>query len=679
MKHFLSIIILSFICLNSINSQDYKFGEVSKLELQEKKYPMDSAANAAILYRYENVRFEFSQNNGFTQIKEVIMKIKIYNKEGLDWANEKIYLYKGNSGSDETIKGIKGFTYNLKNGKIEKDKLKSDGIFNEKATDLYSICSFALPNVKAGSIIEYKYTIRSPFIQIDDIELQFSIPVKKLDVSISTPQFYKYKMRLNPKAFYIPTYTEKKINKTLSVSNRVSNNSPSSGINQFGNGSKISQNSISYFDNNIIFSEENIPSLTAESFAGSINNYKAKLSLELEAKLAKEGYVEKSYAISWDKVSKAIYESSNFGGQLNKSSFFKDDLSNILDGVDDDFHKAYLIESFVKSKVKWNGSYSIYAHKGIRAAYKEGEGNVAEINLLVVAMLRSQGLDANPVLVSTRNNGTPLFPTREGFNYVICMVQSENSYLLIDATEPFSANNVLPERVLNWQGRVIKDKGKSSWVDLTSNKKSKESTMLNVKIGNDFIATGKVRKNFTDNLALKYRKRYTNLSIDDHIKSLESKKGDLEITDLIYENDKNLSQPVKVTYDYKLSDGIDEIADKLYFSPLLFLAIEENPFKLEERLYPIDFVSPHGDMSIVNIMLPEGYKVEFLPKSEAVEFRDGDVKFEYILKENGKYLSLKVNLEINNAIVQPADYKSFKVFFNKIVEKQAEQIVLTKV
>jgi hypothetical protein len=673
---YLLIIIISILSLTVLNSQDYDFGEVSKLELQERFYPTDSSANAAILYRSETLNFNYNEANGFSQQKEVITRIKIYNKEGLDWANKKVLLYKGRNGNDEKMKGIKGYTYNLKDGKIDKSKLKNEGVFSEQATDVYEISSFTLPNVTEGSVIEYRYTVSSPFLQIDDIDLQFSIPVKKLNISVSTPQFYKYNKRLNPKAFYRPNYEERKEYKEVMLSQRGASISGNGAI---GSGSSRVNRAFNYFNNVLSLSEQNIPSLSAESFGGNINNYKAKLSLELEARLAQEGYVEQSYAVTWNGVSKSIYDSDSFGGQLNKSNFFKDDLSTILQGTEDDFYKAFLIESFVKSKVKWNGNYGIYAQKGIRAAYKEGEGSVADINLLLVAMLRSQGLDANPVLISTRNNGVPLFPTREGFNYVICMVQSESNYLVIDATEPFSANNVLPERVLNWQGRVVKDGGMSRWVDIKSNKKSKESTMLNIKMENDLIITGKVRKNFTSNLALKYRKRYTNLSIDDHIKSLESNKGDLEISDLIYENDKDLSQPVQITYDYELSDGVDEIGDKLYFSPLLFLAIKENPFKLEERLYPIDFISPYADMSLINIMLPEGYVVDYIPMSEAIEFKDGDVKFEYIIKENGRYLSLKVYFEINNPTISPADYKGFKVFFSKIVEKQAEQIVLTKV
>lgn len=657
------------------NSQNFKLGDVSKLELQEKYHSTDSSANAAIIYRSEKIYFNYSQSNGFTQMKEVATKIKIYNKEGFEWANIKVPLYKSTSGNDEKIKSIKGYTYNLEKGKIEKSKLKNSGIFAEKATEIYDISSFTLPNVKEGSIIEYEYTITSPFLQIDEIDLQYSIPINKIEVSVATPQFYKYKTRLNPRAFFSPNFSESKNNRQVSLARRGESTTRNTKV---GSGSSLYTSQFDYFDNVLELTETNVPALKTESYGGNINNYKAKLSLELEASLAKEGYVEKSYAVTWEGVSKTVYDNESFGGQLNKSPFYKEDLNSVLQNAEDDFQKAVVVENFVKSKVKWNGNYGIYAQKGIRGAYKEGEGNVADINLLVVAMLKSLGVEANPVLISTRNNGFPLFPTRQGFNYVICMVESQDGYMLIDATEPFSTNNVLPERVLNWQGRLIKNGGVSRWVNVKSLKKSKKTTMLNVKIDSDLLISGQVRENHTSNLALQYRKRYTGLSEDDHLKSLESGKGDIEISDLQFENDTDISKPVKVTYSYELSDGIDEIGDKLYFSPLLFLATKENPFKLENRIYPIDFIYPVNYNTIVNILLPEGYELEFLPESEAMEFGSGDVKFSYVMQENGKYLSLKLDFEINNPFIAPADYKNFKAFYSKIIDKNKEQIVLSK-
>lgn len=644
-------IILIFVSLNQIIAQNFKFGKVSVKELKEKFHSMDSSASAAVLYKNEVVRFYYTEDKGFVQQREIHERIKIYNKEGFDWATKKVYLYQGNSRYTEKISNLKGVTFNYVNGKIVKDKLKKEGEFEEDYNEYTKINSFTMPNVKEGSVIEYKYKITKESIGIEDIIFQYSIPINKLDVRVETPEYYVYKKRLNIKAHYLPNIQESSQNFTTPFNYKV----------------------------NIISVEEfDIPALKVEAYAGNINNYRSKMALELNEILNRYKVVEKSFSTTWDKVAKTIYKSDNFGGQLSKSGFYKDDLSRLLNGVTDDFQKAILVENYVKSKVKWNGIYGKYTQKGIKSAYKEGIGNVADINLLVISMLRTQGVKAYPVLISTRDNGIPLFPTREGFNYVICMVKKNDNYILIDATEPFSTKNVLPKRVLNWRGRVITEDGNSQWIDVMSRTKSIESTGINIKINDDFSISGKVSKKIDSYSALRYRKKYALVTNEDHIKALESDKGDIEISELKFENKKDITKPANVSYEYELLDVIDELGNKLYFSPLLFFALKDNPFKLEERKYPIDFIVPYEDRYIVNIMLPSGYKVEYLPKSEIMKFKDNDVRFQYILKENGQYLQLKVTLEINNPIIKSDDYESFKSFFSAVVSKQTEQIVLTK-
>ena len=303
---------------------------------------------------------------------------------------------------------------------------------------------------------------------------------------------------------------------------------------------------------------------------------------------------------------------------------------------------------------------------------------MADINLLLITMLRSQGINANPVLVSTRSNGIPLYPTRNGFNYVVCMVQNGQNYILLDASEPYSMVNVLPEKELNWRGRLVMGDGTSDWVSLRPNSQARETTSLNVQFNDDFSVKGKVRQSMTSNIALRYRKKYALMSQDDHIKSIESGKGAIEVSEINFENASDITEPVKLSYNYELSDAIDDIGGKVYFSPMLFMATKENPFKLDERNYPIDFTMPILDKYVVNVEMPEGYKVEALPKSEIIDFKEGAAKFSYIAKENGKYLQFVINFDLKTSLIDPVDYGVFKQFFEKMIEKQAEQVVLTK-
>src|SRR5690606_28046643 len=132
-------------------------------------------------------------------------------------------------------------------------------------------------------------------------------------------------------------------------------------------------------------------------------------------------------------------------------------------------------------------------------------------------------------------------------------------------------------------------------------------------------------------------------------------------------------------YEYTLNHAMEDIGGKLYFTPLMFLATQENPFKENERSYPIDYVYPIADKYMVNIMLPEGYEVETLPESTKFEFNGTMASFSYIGKQNGNMLQFIISFDINNTIVLPNDYDQFKKFYQLLIEKQNEKVVLKKV
>lgn len=131
MKIKLLIVLLVAISFSKANAQKLELGKVSIAELQEKEYPKDPSAVAAILFKKGETTFEFSENDGFTMLTDVKTRIKIYKKEGYDWANQEVRYYLVNK-FNESVSFSDAVTYNLVNGKIEKTKLKSDGIFDEK-------------------------------------------------------------------------------------------------------------------------------------------------------------------------------------------------------------------------------------------------------------------------------------------------------------------------------------------------------------------------------------------------------------------------------------------------------------------------------------------------------------------------------------------------------------------
>ena len=177
-------------------SQNFKFGKVSIEELQETEHKVDPSVNAAILHREYKTRFEYAEHEGFFLITEVFERIKIYKKEGFNWANKKVRLYQGSGSSREEISSLKGYTYFLEGSKIQEVKLKKDGIFEEKLNKYNKLKKFTMPNLKEGCVIEYKYTIKSPFTSnIDAYRFQETIPVNSVKMDFKTPEYLNYKTK----------------------------------------------------------------------------------------------------------------------------------------------------------------------------------------------------------------------------------------------------------------------------------------------------------------------------------------------------------------------------------------------------------------------------------------------------------------------------------------------------
>ena len=117
----------------------------------------------------------------------------------------------------------------------------------------------------------------------------------------------------------------------------------------------------------------------------------------------------------------------------------------------------------------------------------------------------------------------------------------------------------------------------------------------------------------------------------------------------------------------------------MYFSPLLHFGMKENPFKQEEREYPVDFGFPTNDKYSVNIAIPDGYQIESLPAQVALSMPDNYGSFKYMISNTDNLIQVVVSLDINSAIIPSDDYSTLKEFFKKVVEKENEKVVLKKI
>ncbi len=664
----LFIIVFTIIIFQQGFAQKIKFGKVSKVVLEEKYYPLDSSANAVILYKKRRTYYDYHGDEGWELITKVHERIKIYNKEGYDWATKIIKLYT-RGGKDESV-SIKAHTFNLINNKVEKTKFRSNEIFKENINKYWNSKKFTMPNLTEGCVIEWEYTIQSPYYwRINDMLFQYEIPLKHIDTEIKIPEYFVFKYF--PSTYYPVFVTKKSTHRTLNFTYRESDENLRSVLTTFRS-TKVELSEKVYSS-----IEKNIPAIKGEPFTNNIDNYKSRTSFELTSTEFPNS-LRKFYNNTWEDVTKTIYKSSNFGGQLEKTSHFKEDLQNLVNTTAPLNEKITKIFQFVKSKIKWDEFNGKYTLKGVKKAYKDGTGNVAEINLTLVSMLRQAGINANPILVSTRDHGIPLFPTSDGFNYVIAGVEGNNNIILLDATEKYSLPDILPLRDLNWQGRIVRKDESSNYISLFPKKRTKKTCFLTAEIDDEGNLKGVERIAYNNLQALQTRTEYNGIAENDLIAILEKNNDGIEINKFKINNENDIGKSLIYQFDFETENQVEIIGDKMYFSPLLFLAENENPFKLENRKFPVDFGAPWEDKYTISIKLPKGYTIQSKPENVVYTLPENLGSYKFITVLKGDKLQVLSSTKINFPIIAPLYYDSLKEFYKKLVEKQLEKVVLVK-
>ncbi|WP_330442519.1 DUF3857 domain-containing protein [Flavobacterium sp. C4GT6] len=662
-------VLLLLLTSTTLFAQNYKPGKVSEKELEEKACPYDIDATAAVLYEKGEISFDFNSQGKWIIVTDVFVRLKVYSKDGYGYANEGVSYYVDGVNS-ESVDFSDLVVYNLLDGKVDKTKIKDDDVFDEEINKKWRVKKVAFPNVKEGSVIEFRYVKKTPYIaSLPDWYFQRDIPVKKSEVEFGVPQCFVYSRILSP---YFPLEQDKKTRNAY----REYSTSVGKGVYGTSSGSNKSEKaSLTFTENVYIYKAENVPALKNEVFVDNINNYRSFVKHQLSSSQM-PGEAEKKYASDWDTVASKIYEDEDFGKQIENQSYYREDVDALLQGVTNDEKKIEIIFDYVKNKMAWNGDKSYLCTGNLKRAYDNRTGNSADINLMLVSMLKYARVNANPILLSTRDNGHVAFVNRSEFNYVIAGAQLPGKVVLLDATSKNAGIDVVPVRTLNVFGRMITDDLKAKEISLMPEKKSRTNVMLIASLDAEGQIDGDMKKQYFDYEALLYREEKGNSSEDDKIRGLENRYG-IRVEEYKALNVNEVSKAV--VEEVSFTSDVDVAGDKMYFSPMLMLGMTQNPFKQEERVYPIDVLYPRQERYAITINIPDGYKVESLPESIALGTQDDFVSYKFVVAVNqNNQIQIIAQEDVKYARINPEYYRDFKAFYGDLVKKQTEKIVLVK-
>ncbi|WP_347217043.1 transglutaminase domain-containing protein [Chryseobacterium sp.] len=635
-------IILVLICsanIMMVKAQKHEFlnpPKFSDSDLSKAKSLLDETAPAEILYK--SVHFMIDHSTGDLH-KKYFYRIKIYDKDKAeDWLNLEVPLYQSGT-NKETLGKFKAFTYNIENGNTVPVKVEKSSQYKSKESKYVNVTKFAFPNVKNGSVLEYQYDIVSPFL--------YSIP--EFLIESNTPSLY------TEYVFDAPVNISYNINYTgaLAPKHRIVDEQT-----LYGSQYKTYR-----------FGFENLKGFKAEKFVRNDRNYRTKVSAELHSTNFKD---LKLYSSSWDQIGKTLYESSDFGDELKKTRFAKDNMPAGVLQMKTDLEKADALFSYVQKTFTWNKDKGIYTDDGIKKMLDTKVGNGAEINLYLVMLLREAGLKADPMLISTVDNGliNLVSPNVSNMNFVLASVNIDGKYHTYDATSKQSSMDELPLRDWN-QFAVLLTKAKAVQIQMANMKESNTFLTVDAKLNDDGSISGSysdkdtgafamyVKDNYDENPE-KYKKQYKeNYSID--FTGIDSKVLD--------------NGAFESTMKFSSSNLIDKIGKKLIINPMLFLSKTSNEFdQTEARRYPIDFGAPTMKVKKVILEIPEGYTIEEMPKNKKIVTEDKEIEYSYVIEQKGNKLEITSTTKVSSADYPKEYYPAFKQIWG-VASKHENQVV----
>lgn len=643
-----------------IKPRTFKFGKIDPSDFKVKPGGADSAAAAVVLFDVGRGYFELSSKTGsFAYVFERHTRYKVINKNGYDNANLELQFYKQSGGRGETVLDqMDGAAYNMEDGKMVTSKINKDAKFTERQDKNFTLKKFALPNVKEGSVIEYKYRIKSDFIYtLRPWYFQTDIPTLYSEYEITIPEWFKY--RVDGGGFvYLNPKTE-----------RINSN--------FG----TSSGSESLACLKMSYKAEDVPALKQENFVPTMKDYVSRVGFELNS-VTIPGQVYQEYTTTWPKVVKGLKEEENFGLFINKKSIFKTILKEKIKPAKSQDTLLLNIFDYVKNNIKWNEDENLYTSESNPKTVSEKKlGNSADINLFLLGLLNEAGIQASPVLLSTRDNGThPGLPMLTKFNNVLVEATVNGVNVLLDATDKHLTPGIIGYNNLNHEGlKLDLTNTTSEWISLEETKPSRKTISYVLAMDTENNFTGKLYISTSNYEALRIRKKYTSaVNEEDYLKSFRTDKPGLSTKNYQIKNLNDPTEALIESMDVKIEDNIEEAGNLTYFTPLLYDKTKDNPFKLEERNFPVDFGYPDEEVYRLVIELPKGYQLDKSPKNEKVILPEENASFVFVFATEENRIMLNSKITFKKSRYSPEEYHYLKELFMNIVRKQSEQIVIKK-
>lgn len=659
MRSIVSPVIALFLFLPLwLTAQDLpiKFGKVPREDLDMKVYPPDTSAAAVVLCDFGSLRFEFKDSDPFTSLTRH-KRIKILRRAGFGYGDIHLPFYT----SMMKIKNLKAQIFAPDGTATEVPK---KDIFEEKINDKWSLLRFAFPNLSEGCVVEYRYELETDYIfELPEWYFQGEIPVRWSELRLVTPLWYQYVTITNGRR---PEVVETKEVKESFILSSGTGNTSSGTVNAIY--ARLAM--------------KDVPALKKEAYITTMDDYYARIRFQLKS-IQYNDSDPKPILNSWGQTATRLLEDENFGGQFTKKSKYKkawEAAQSYAAAAGTPGEKIEILYQFVQKSIECEGGYLTYfARNNLDDLFEKKSASASEMNLLLIALLREAGVQAHPVLISTRDHGQPVpeYPIMDQFNHVLALAENGDKTVLLDAGNSFRPPGMIAINSLNREGWKV-HATQPEWIPLAPLTAS-ETYYGVFRLDDEGTLKGKIQTTEEGYSAMERRSDYHEKPPAEYWKTeLQKRYPDVAADSMSVDKKDEIDQPLREKLDCVIPGYAQVSGDFIYFNPTFISKYFDNPFKLERRIYPVDMAHPFKERVICEVTVPPGYRIESLPESVRLNLPNNGGRFQYIIEHKEGKITLNAIIHVTQLHYETEEYDTLRTFFGMIAEKYGAMVVLRK-
>ena len=425
---------------------------------------------------------------------------------------------------------------------------------------------------------------------------------------------------------------------------------------------------------------KNAPAVRKEPYTTNFEDYANSVNLQLSGYIL-YGQPPVKFCSTWPAFIKELLDNKNFGGRMDETRKIRSQTVSIIGSLTDPRKKLKVLYDWTRNSIVTEDLHSIATERDVNDVLETHRGDHASTSFVLIGLLHAAGLQAEPVILSTRDQMCvqEKYPIISEFNDVLVRVPIDSTLYYIDASDPLRPLELLPPEVLNERGLIVQSHN-PEWITLSAEHGFCDTSRIFVNT----YANGEYKIHgsdvFFDYGALEMR-TFLQKHADNDVRSKLSQgsHSDFEIDSVLIDGKDSLDAPLTVRFRAHSNGEQSQTGAVVSFNPHIIHRIDQNPFVTEHRKYPVDYSYAYKQCSIIDVEPPDNYVLQDTVPSRSITLEPNLAFYSRQFRRVGNHVQILRTFEIRKSEINPRYYRDLREFYSRIVDAESEQLVYARI